>query len=201
LYLTALGAFNRTVFEVQERLEARSDTNDLQRELLAAARAGLDLLLRDACAAECSDEIGVGAPRLDTDATGGAWRSDAGTETSAPFDTDASLGEHFEQFGDQLLQLGLVDESRRAYAKSLAFKQRLADADTTRPELQLELLECLKRFVALELNRGAADRAREYCTRALAITKAFAEHPLFVGEESVVESLLDQCREVEEGAR
>lgn len=187
LYLTALDAFNRTVFEVQERLEARAGTNELQRELFAAARAGLDRLLRDA-PDTARDPGAIPAARLGAPPEGVAPARAAGREWT--------LGHELDEFGDQLLQLGLIDEARKAYAKSLALRQRATDAAPDHIEARRELLECYKRAAALELSAGDASSAREFGLRALETAAAHAGHPLFAGEVDVVRAILDLCAPV-----
>lgn len=166
MYQTALTTFNRTVFGVQGRLEARAGTTDIQRELIAAARAGLDAILR---AGPPGAGGGAGAARL------------------APADVDEQvpLADQLDRYGDQLAALGQTAEARESYEKSLALRGAGDDPAGA--------VGCHQRLAVLELGAGDPGRARRHCEAALALVAAAPADPRFAGAGRTLSTLLELC--------
>jgi tetratricopeptide (TPR) repeat protein len=190
LYLLALNGFNAMVFDVQAKLARRSNTLDLQKQVLGVAREGLQQLTSAAEKHGTPDRTLIwthyqmGDVYLTLGSTADAQREYAAGSAIAqrlaesdPSDAQAQrdLSISFEKLGNVVLQLGKVDEARGYYARSLEVAQRLAESDPSDAQAQRDLSISFEKLGDVVLQLGKVDEARGYYARSLEVAQRLAE--------------------------
>ena len=190
LYLLALSGFNALVFDVQAKLARRSNTLDLQKQVLGVAREGLQQLTSAAEKHGTPDRtliwthyqmgdvyltLGSTADAQREYAAGGAIAQRLALSDPSDAQAQRDLSVSFNKLGDVVLKLGKVDEARGYYARSLEVAQRLAESDPSDAQAQRDLSISFDRLGDVVLKLGKVDEARGYYARSLEVRERLAE--------------------------
>jgi eukaryotic-like serine/threonine-protein kinase len=213
-YLIALDAFNQMVFPIQDKLKSRPDTQDLRKELLDNARAGLRTLLQEAEKQGNADQTLVWAYLRMGDVElllGNAQAAEKQYRTAhesakklADSDLQSSQAQRdfaisCEKLGDVELQLGQTKDAFDLYRQQHEINDRLAQASPNDAVAQHNLGVSFSRLGDIALRLGKANDALDYYRKAVRFAHGLAEanaqnsqfqHDLSIGYEKLGDVLI-----------
>jgi serine/threonine protein kinase/tetratricopeptide (TPR) repeat protein len=202
-------AYGDFVFGIQTKLENNPGTQELRKQLLETARAGLKKVLDDARRQGTPDstlvwshfrmgdvELALGnTPAAEKEYQAGyelAQRLADADPKSAQAQRDLSVS--FTKLGDVALQLGRTNDALDYYKKGLDVRQRLADADPKSAQAQRDLLVSHYKLGMLsEKNEDYAAAIQSY-EKGLAVAEKFAKPDFFEKEVKVLKEQIAECK-------
>jgi tetratricopeptide (TPR) repeat protein len=189
-YQLALDTFNQMVFAIQKKLETRSGTQDLRKDLLENARRGLRTLLREAERQGNPDStlvwshLRMGDVELilgHTQAARQEYETGHGLAQSlaqaGPRNAQAQrdLNASFNKLGNVALQMGKTKEALTYYRKGLEVCQFLAQADPTNAEAQRDLSISFNLLGDVMVQLSKTKEALEFYEKDLEISQRLAQ--------------------------
>jgi serine/threonine protein kinase len=180
----ALEAYEQMVFDIQEKLERRSNTEEIRRQLLEKARAGLIRILSDARKQGAPDRaLWAGHFRIADIELALGNRSEAHKEyllalkaaeelTNADptaVEAQRDLCASLVMLGNYELQGGQIKEASEYYQKALGLSESLIKTNSHDMQVQRGLASCLGSLGSIALATGQTEKAKAYYERSLAI--------------------------------
>ncbi|MFO0881701.1 MAG: serine/threonine-protein kinase [Gemmataceae bacterium] len=183
-YLLALDAFNQMVFGIQEKLEKRPGTQELRKEVLAAARGGLRQLVAEAerqgnpSASLVWAHYRMGDVELTLGHTEAAQKEyQAGyelaqslaVETSDETTVERNLAAGLDRLGNVTRRLGQLKDSLSYYQAALGRRQALAARPDADAETRSDLAVSLNQVGDVTLQMGRVSEAQEFFEQSLTL--------------------------------